>query len=48
MKKLLSLWALLALLLPLASQAQQTLTVANGTTTNEYVPVRARLWLLSR
>ncbi len=39
MKRLLSLWALLALLLPLATQAQQTLTVANGTTTNEYVPV---------
>ena len=39
MKKLLSLWALLALLLPLASQAQETLTVANGTATNEYVPV---------
>ncbi len=38
MRKLLSLWALLALLLPLATQAQQTLTVADGTASNDCVP----------
>ncbi|MDY6372179.1 MAG: choice-of-anchor J domain-containing protein, partial [Bacteroidales bacterium] len=39
MRKLLSLWALLALLLPLATQAQQTLTVADGTVTNTNIPL---------
>ena len=38
MRKLLSLWALLALLLPLATQAQLTLTVADGTASNDCVP----------
>ena len=39
MKKMLSFWVLMTLLLPLASRAQETLTVANGTSTNDYVPV---------
>ncbi len=39
MKKILRTLMLAALLLPFASQAQNTLTVADGTTTNSYVPV---------
>ncbi len=39
MQKFLRTLMLVALLLPFASQAQSTLTVADGTTTNSYVPV---------
>ena len=39
MRKLPFLWVFLTLLLPLATRAQQTLTVADGTTTNQYVPM---------
>ena len=39
MRKRPYLWALLALLLPLAAQAQQTLTVADSTATNNYLPL---------
>ena len=39
MRKRPYLWALLALLLPLAAHAQQTLTVADSTATNNYLPL---------
>ncbi|MBP3739934.1 MAG: fibronectin type III domain-containing protein [Bacteroidales bacterium] len=40
MKKFLrTLMLMAAMLLPFASQAQETLTVANGTVTNDYVPI---------
>ena len=38
-KKSLLLTLLLAILVPWAAQAQETLTVCNGTETNEYLPV---------
>ena len=39
MQKFLRTLMLAALLLPFASNAQNTLTVADGTATNSYVPV---------